>query len=1303
MRLFICTTFLLSAFFFSGAAVSMDLSPLPVDIAANTPGWALAGTGNALMREGACITWDASRAGNDGYRWGGARLSKAFGGDFEVEADFDLKALDHWNSVGMQIVPHPEVGWRAVMLRRQQKPGQHDFLVRVKRGDAVVYEQSVTASPNRFTMCISRTGSTISFGWRDGEGAMHEAGSYDDVPEGDCQVNFSFDSPAATNCRANLNAVRIRCGRVLEDAFAPSYGPFEQLGKMLILHSENAEQGEDGVWSIREGGRLIAAVETAVTTRAQTLKWQSQGALRIRMTVPGSSESLQLSDNVIFDQPGDKGIADFAERKAWLEPTLLRFNDQRQWNLPHFTTSGLFFFEIAPAETQPQTPVRVSDVQLWGHAMKAPQPFRASAAVDAAAGDYGSNGMAALSWPVPEKAGRVLEHADRWPEPEQESAVLDGVPYHFNSTVLSPECPSVELRIGQYAGMFHLLHVAGAQPKDGVYSELVAGYLVVYEDGTTAPAMATLRWNCGVYAAGDYDRYGFMSAGPGQGNASATWWGPPRFGWANALYLQRPRYGFQWNAFYAMNLRNPHPEKRVRSLIAYQFPGDKRQFALVALTLRKPESTVIGLAEPECAALPDSRSAGVNFYEYRANAVPGVAEYPVEMVKSEQVRQEVGRVIIRREGRLGAGHTDIAVDSSSLDVGPAVIAAGEMRSSRISLMGVPSEDNPFYYMMIAGGHEHFAEFDRIARVGFDAVKVHIGWKLNDSGEPDFSQWPQRFERIGRAGLKVAIRNLFALPEELRARIPRTKVWRNGKVSVNDSPFNVDTSNPFYRERLVDYYRRVGQLAAASPNVIGINANYGQQGRIGEMRVVFSDTLLEQLAEYLERTTTIEEFNRKSGLSLKSFHEITPQMINGNAALFAAYSRANEETGNQLIGDIAAAIRSTGCNAHLTFNVNFHPIENKLSGQTFAEYLRLGVKYPPASLFHETSERYNISFLKWLCAKRTFDLPYGDEVGQPPPTYEHAVLGYMWMGMFQCFESNYCQWWGGRPATQNLAQLKGFHKLLYEAQYLPDPVTLALSLETGHEEVAATNRYPLHTRTFAHYGLVNTLRELNINPDRAMIDDFPEKDAEVSSRLLIDDHTRHMPADFADRIEKFIRDGGVYLASAHDTDRSFLARFGLEVTGTDTKGIAQIEGADEYHGRLFPVAEKRVGSGQIVVMRRSWVQSWDPGRPENERKEMLAMLKRLGAFEPLVQCSYPTVYVTPYRTANGDLLISCINVNAGDKAVSVSFVRNLVGGEQLKVRDLNTGLWLPVTEEDGRYAVKTTIPALNTTVLRVTSR
>ena len=116
----------------------------------------------------------------------------------------------------------------------------------------------------------------------------------------------------------------------------------------------------------------------------------------------------------------------------------------------------------------------------------------------------------------------------------------------------------------------------------------------------------------------------------------------------------------------------------------------------------------------------------------------------------------------------------------------------------------------------------------------------------------------------------------------------------------------------------------------------------------------------------------------------------------------------------------------------------------------------------------------------MLAARTLNLPYGDEGNQPPPTYEHNVLSYQWMAMMQCYDALYCQWFGGRPAAQNIAWLKPYYKLLFNAEYLPDPVALAVSLDTGFAETPEVFRRGLHQTTSAHYSLANLLRVLNIN-------------------------------------------------------------------------------------------------------------------------------------------------------------------------------------------------------------------------------
>ena len=864
-----------------------------------------------------------------------------------------------------------------------------------------------------------------------------------------------------------------------------------------------------------------------------------------------------------------------------------------------------------------------------------------------------------------------------------------GIPYRLEPTVLSPKNPSITIAINRYVGQLHLLHVAGKQPDSA--SEIVAAYLIVYEDGTTEPLFATLRWNCGVYADG------FLAAR----GADMTWWGPPGFSWGKALYLPQGLYGTNWNTLYSFSVRNPSPEKKIKSLIAYQMPGDTRDFALCGITLEAPEHTVIGVVEPDRAAFADGAPLGLNVYEYRNVSAPS-AEVAMEMTKPAQ-RQTVGKVMINRFGHLGAGRLEITPSAKTLEVGPVQFAAGEVSGSRVSLMSKPQPgDKPFYYMMIAGGHEGDTDWDRIQRLGFDGAKIHIGWKLDKDGNPDFSEWPERFQRIERHGLKISIRNLFTAPKEFRDKIPLLHTLStDGKSETVEFPS--DAANPYYQEKVVAYYRRVGELIVKHvPDAVTLNANYGQRNWIcGGEKILYSDSALRIFANYLEKHVTLSELNRQAGLNVKSFREITPAMILNDKTntLLPAYTRANTENGEQLTEAIAAAVRSTGCKTNFALNISSVSTEGAAGCETIGQYLRVGMKYGPGSPFHEACERYALSMYKWLAAKRTLGLPYGDEICQAPPTYEAAMFAYMWMGMFQSFESNYCQWWGGKTTPQDIAQLKAYHQVLFNAEYLPNPVSLAVAIGSGHERMPEyVHHQPHGDERFTHVGFGNTLRELNINPDRYMIDEFPELDKKIKSQLLVDDNTCAMPAAFGDRIEKFMRNGGVFLATL-ETDRlknyAFFQRFGISVRNN------QVEGANVQKS-VFTVAEKTVGRGKLVILCCDWAYSWDPGRSEPERNFLRQLFSRLGGFNPLVSSSFADVFVTPYRAKNGDLLISCINITVLPRKVTIGFAKSLVKGE-FTVCDLGTGAALPVQEADGEYQVTTEVPNINTTVLRISSK
>ncbi|MBQ0032018.1 MAG: hypothetical protein KBT68_04365 [bacterium] len=845
---------------------------------------------------------------------------------------------------------------------------------------------------------------------------------------------------------------------------------------------------------------------------------------------------------------------------------------------------------------------------------------------------------------------------------------------------LEPGVGVTEYPVAGKVGAVEIVHTAGRQPKGS--PDDLAGWLYVYADGTTACAYATLRWTCGTYGQDDIEN---------RINPDTTWFGSPGFDWGEVVYESANEHGTHWNAWYRWRFVNPHPEKDVVKVQMFRLPGDAREYRVKGVTPVAAKDCTIALVEPAKAVLDSGEETAGNVYEYRADAAGADREArPVCAEKSAGVTAQVGEATLRRKGAFAAAATIVATEAEKdVPAGQVTLTAGAARSSRLSLMTPKrGDEKPLHYTMICGGHDPFADYDRMVRCGYDEAKVHMAWKVGPDGGWSADGWDERVEKIARAGMTVALRNTVP-QKEFDKELKPLLVYQDGTNTELRSGWMHDTSDPFYREKLVDYYAFVGRFAERHGNVVGINANYGQRLPVANPgndtarrapSLVWTENRLEALRGWL----------RERGRDASAV--TGPQAILDDAELFADYARWNEGVANALIEDISAAIRRGSKRPHLTFNVNFHPIENKLSGQTFAEYLRVGMKYGPGSLFHETSERYSLSFVKWLAAARTCGLVYGDECCQNPPSYEQAAMAYMWMGMMQCFESNYCQWWGGRPATENVAQFKAYHRMLQDAEYLPDPVCLALSFETGFREIAATAKVPLHTRTQSHYGLASCLRELNVNPDRYMLDEFPELDANVKAKLLVDDVTRAMPAAFGDRIERFVRAGGAYLAFL-ETDmlngHAFLKRFGF----TD----AELTRTDETP---FPTAERQVGAGRVVVFRKGWSFGWDPGRPADYCRAARAKLTELGAFEPLVQADHPCVSVTPYRAKDGSGLVSVINISCEDRVSQVTLSKAFAGASKPEVLDAGSGRPLAVRDVSGRWAADVPVGRINTTVLRL---
>ncbi|MBQ7667215.1 MAG: hypothetical protein IJS46_04390, partial [Kiritimatiellae bacterium] len=133
---------------------------------------------------------------------------------------------------------------------------------------------------------------------------------------------------------------------------------------------------------------------------------------------------------------------------------------------------------------------------------------------------------------------------------------------------------------------------------------------------------------------------------------------------------------------------------------------------------------------------------------------------------------------------------------------------------------------------------------------------------------------------------------------------------------------------------------------------------------------------------------------------------------------------------------------------------------------------------------------------------------------------------------------------------------------------------------------------------------------------------------------------------------------------------------------------------------FPVIEVAAGAGKVAVLLKPWSAGWEPGRPEPERRKALETLTRLGAFEPNVSSSHPCVFATPYRAADGSILVSVINITCLDREVEIGLSRALAGDEAPMALDTASGREIDAVWRDGRWFVRVNVGALDTTVLKV---
>lgn len=1230
---------------------------------ASADGFRTEGKSGLFQEKDGRLFYDTRSAGTEAHRW--ARLSSGnrYGGDFRVDFRYEILRLDHWNGFWLTVQSEKAKKFEVRIGRCHRKRNDQQII-----GGVVVNgrktERNIPYGACSGELSVERRGRILTLVARDSEGKISELMRVNDFPDGDAFASLKFESAPKTHAAVRLCSYSERWSRDIVDAHTPVWLPVRKLADAVLLAQQAAERKEGRV-TVHPGGKAVFALRGALNMRSSRLEFSSAGALRLRVTQPGMDDTIQLGDSLVCDE-ADADVS-FRRRSVPLGGFIAHYPEGRRWKLPQVTSDNIFFLTVSPAGDKPVT---ISGISLYASVLRPSRPH--SGVKVAAIPEKDGEGFSTLGWSSPQAGRKWLEGGGELPLQPGSLKEFAGIPFRISPTVLNPELPVVTIPVGRKSGAFHILQTAGKLPAGS--SPLLAACQIIYVDGHTEMLFFVQRWNSGVF------RDGFQP----RGSADFSWWGPVGFSRARICYLPRPSAGVTWDAVYRTSCMNPLPEKEVRALTFFQFPGEKREFALLGVTLQEVSAARVGLVEPERAVFRPGDKLDVVCMEYSAQpAVESVL--PVRLEKSGK-QVTTGEVKLAANGRFRAGIASLRL-SNAMSAGPVTVSAGPMRSSLLGLMPpVRSGERPFYYTMISGGSEPRGDYERIYRLGYDAAKIHLPWVENEEGKIDFSGWDRKFRRIAGEGLKIEIRNhvrAHAGPPYMQKKAEYVMSYQPGKAPVRAK--RIDPADPYAVSRFVNLYRETAKLALDYP-VISINANYGLRTELGIRRLDLGRFTLARFREELAKEFSIQEIARRTKQPLGSFDDVTPERIMDDRSGFymPRLVRLHMRNLTGMQRQVCEAIRDAGYRGHLTFNTSFHTTEQRLLGANTGEYLRLGRDFAPGSLFHETSDRYCLSFAKWMLAKRTLSLPYGDEGNQCPPTYEHCILAYHWMAMMQCRDAIYCQWFGGKPAVQNLAWIKPFHQLLYDAEYLPDPVSLALCLESGTEEAPEIRLKSLHSTTGSHYSLANLLRELNINADRYLVDEFPELDRAVTSSLLIDDVSRFLSPSFGNRIERFIRRGGTFLAT-QETDslngHAFFRRFGIRAGNRD-------------------IVEKKIGRGRIVVLPGNWNNGrWDPPGDAKRGEMMKKLLTRLGRFSPLVRSSIPGVFVTPYRAPDGDLLLHVVNITAAPRTARISYSDRLASE---RVLDHRTECAVSAVRNDGYYALNVEVPALGATVLRASA-
>lgn len=1247
---------LLGVFFAATAAENSSSETLRMDSQLTREGF-----DSAFRFENNQFLYDSIQAkANDKFRWARLKPTQNLMGDFQVRFAYTISFLHHFNGFELELRSLEKDSFGVTFRREQKQQGKHFVSVTVNRRGQKTIRKEIPYGAYIGALLLRREGKKLVLEAENSQGSLTTVLTLSDFPDAPASVAVKFTSPPKTHSRVQIREFSVTSKESPSGALYPMFAPVRKIADAHLVYESGTVQTPDGIRSIAPGGKVVFGIEGEGNMRNITLRFPAEGAIKVTAVQLDHNEPAINGEALLWDEiPPQPGLH---ERVIAPGSFLTRYPQPRKWEYPLVTLSAIFFVTVEPADGQT---VRLGKMTLHASAM-IPAEILAGRS---SRSSFDSQGILNPA----ERGVAVSLGGKQLPLTSGDRFAGDFI---ASPHLLAGSDTAFSFAVNRTISAIDLIHAAGRQSKDD--DAVPAAYQLVYEDGSTATNFVTLRWNSGVYHSDFLPR----------GNADYTWWGPVEFPRCEAISFPAGSYGELYCAVYKTRLLNPHPDRKVRMLTLYRMPGNSAEFLLLAARLRAPGETLLGTAEPREMALTPGRKVPTAFYAWSPDGLGLPSDKCPAFLQRGNQKVPVGNLSFTRNGNFSFASLNWDVPTEEkFAPGPGRLVAGGITTPLLGIM--PAEKQSFHYSMICGPNESLADFERMHRLGFDTVKLVIPWSEATPGTVNFPNSDRYLKRIRTAGLQFSIRNHIRFkkgPDSFAERAVFQKRYEPGK-SVEERP-QIDPADPWTVERIVNLYRETARFARDN-HAVSINANYGLRPETGLRHIDMGDASLAMFRKHLARQCSPEKIRAATGRDNATAETVEPLDLyhDKSGFLLKEYLMMHHKNLAAAQRAVMKAIRDENYKGHLVANVSFHPIEQKLIGANTGAYLALSKEFAPAALYHETSDRYSLSFVKYLASKRTFDLPYGDEGCLTPPPDRQNRIAYIWMATMQSFDSLCCQWFGGKPGMLNVAAIKPFHAMLYKAEYLPDDFMLALSLDSGFAEAPETVRSTLHGRTGSHYGLINTLRELNLNADRYWIDEFPKLDKNGRHKLMIDDISRSLSPQFADRIEQFIRNGGVFLASSETdmlNDFAFLKRF-------------HIDPAQVPAGKVI---RQTVGKGKLIFRNAKWdTGRWDPGLPEKKRQELFKLITESGEFSPNVKSDRATICVTPYRAENGDLLLQVVNTGSVPAQTQISWRKSLAPDGP--VFDHASGEHLSAFTQNEYRCATVKVEPQNQTVIRMT--